>query len=423
MLKRLEMNHVGPMDHIGPIDFGSRLNLLTGDNGLGKSFVLDVAWWTLTGTWPGRAAWPRQTSSREYPAKLNAIVEGKTTDCSVDAHYDHDTSSWVIGGGRPAMPGLVLYFRVDGRFSLWDPAQHYWRRSKVKQVDDPNRPDALHLGPDEVWNSYQSSDGKTICRGLIEDWVTWQQKKNLEYELLQDVLRRLSPSSREQLEIGDVLSPYMLDREDAREHPTLKLSYGVTPVMLASAAMKRVLALSYLLVWAWQGHRNASAALRQPAEKRLVILFDEPETHLHPQWQRRLLPALMHVAGSLGDEHQIIVSTHAPLVLASVENQFDDTRDRLFHFELDDGLHIDNVPFNKYGDVVGWLTSPIFGLEQARSVEAEEAIDAARRFLRGEDSTNREGLRTKEEIDARLRQVLGGTDPFWPRWIVKTVPS
>ena len=423
MLKRLEMLHVGPAEHLGPLDFGTRLNLLTGDNGLGKSFVLDVAWWTLTGTWPERAAWPRETSSREEPAKLKAIVEGKTKDCPVDAQFDHDMANWVLNSGRPAMPGLVLYFRVDGRFSLWDPAQHYWRRSKVKQVHDPSRPDALHLGPDEVWDSHVSADGKPICRGLIEDWVTWQQKKNHEYALLQSVLRDLSPGPDELLEVGDVLPPYMLDREDAREHPTLKFSYGMTPVMLASAAVKRILALSYLLVWVWQGHRNASAALRQSPEKRLVILFDEPETHLHPQWQRRLLPALMHVANSLGSEVQLLVSTHAPLVLASVENEFDAVRDRLFHFDIDGGPHIDEMPFTKYGDVVGWLTSPIFGLKQARSVEAEEAINAARHFLRGEEASNREGLRTKEEIDARLRNVLGGTDPFWPRWVVKTGAS
>lgn len=229
MLKRLEMQQVCPAANLGPIDFGPRLNLLTGDNGLGKSFVLDVAWWTLTGTWPDRAAWPRETSTREKPAKIKTLVEGKTTDSLVDAHYDHDLANWVGGGGRPSMPGLVLYFRVDGRFSLWDPAQHYWRRSKVKQVDDPNRPDALHLRPYEVWNSLQSIDGKTICRGLVEDWVTWQQKQNLEYKLLQNVLHSLSPSPKELLEIGAILPPYMLDREDTREHPTLKLSYGVTP--------------------------------------------------------------------------------------------------------------------------------------------------------------------------------------------------
>ena len=42
MLKRIELNNVGPAPELG-IDFGERLNLLTGDNGLGKSFLLDPA--------------------------------------------------------------------------------------------------------------------------------------------------------------------------------------------------------------------------------------------------------------------------------------------------------------------------------------------------------------------------------------------
>jgi hypothetical protein len=423
MLKKLELNHVGPAPHLGPIQFGDRLNLLAGDNGLGKSFLLDVGWWALTGTWPDRQAWPREESTRAAPAELRAVVAGKTTDSVVESRYDYDTQSWVLKSGRPPMPGLVLYFRVDGRFSLWDPAQHYWRRSKVKQVDDPSRPDALHLAPDEVYNSLQSVDGKPICRGLIEDWVTWQQTQSSEFELLKRVLAVLSPSPKEQLRIGDVLPPLMLSADDRRAHPTLELPYGRTPVMLASAAMKRVLAISYLLVWAWQGHGFAARSLRQEPERRLVILFDEPETHLHPQWQRRLLPALMDVAASLGEhvEAQIIASTHAPLVLASVESRFDDVRDRLFHFQLDDaGAHVDSVPFAKRGDVVSWLVSPLFGLEQARSIEAEEAIEAAERYMRGKGADNPEGLRSQAEIDHRLHQVLGGSDRFWPRWVVKT---
>jgi recombinational DNA repair ATPase RecF len=40
------------------LDLAPRLNLLTGDNGLGKSFLLDVAWWAMTRRWPrdGRRA-------------------------------------------------------------------------------------------------------------------------------------------------------------------------------------------------------------------------------------------------------------------------------------------------------------------------------------------------------------------------------
>ena len=42
MLKSLTINNVGPAPELS-LDFGKRLNLLTGDNGLGKSFLLDIA--------------------------------------------------------------------------------------------------------------------------------------------------------------------------------------------------------------------------------------------------------------------------------------------------------------------------------------------------------------------------------------------
>lgn len=41
--------------------FGERVNLITGDNGLGKSFVLDLAWWALTRSWSeGKVMVPNQ---------------------------------------------------------------------------------------------------------------------------------------------------------------------------------------------------------------------------------------------------------------------------------------------------------------------------------------------------------------------------
>jgi len=51
MLKHLLLKNVGPAPDMA-IEFGPRMNLLTGDNGLGKSFLLDVAWWALTRKWP-----------------------------------------------------------------------------------------------------------------------------------------------------------------------------------------------------------------------------------------------------------------------------------------------------------------------------------------------------------------------------------
>ena len=55
MLEHLKLTHVGPAAEI-EMNLGSRLNVITGDNGLGKSLLLDAAWFALTHTWP--QVWP-----------------------------------------------------------------------------------------------------------------------------------------------------------------------------------------------------------------------------------------------------------------------------------------------------------------------------------------------------------------------------
>jgi DNA repair exonuclease SbcCD ATPase subunit len=51
MIKHLKLTNVGPSSKM-ELEFGERLNLITGDNGPGKSFLLDILWWVLTRKWP-----------------------------------------------------------------------------------------------------------------------------------------------------------------------------------------------------------------------------------------------------------------------------------------------------------------------------------------------------------------------------------
>jgi hypothetical protein len=105
--------------------FGERLNVVTGDNGLGKSFLLDVCFWSLTGTWPGgRIAMP--DGNAKGPT-ISYDIQSKTKPASRVAKYDFRTQSWSRQRGRPPMPGLVIYAAVDGSFAVWDPARNYWR--------------------------------------------------------------------------------------------------------------------------------------------------------------------------------------------------------------------------------------------------------------------------------------------------------
>jgi hypothetical protein len=51
-----------------------------------------------------------------------------------------------------------------------------------------------------------------------------------------------------------------------------------------------------------------------PLEIPLVLLLDEPEGHLHPAWQQKLIPA----AQALFPNGQFFVATHSPFVISSV---------------------------------------------------------------------------------------------------------
>jgi len=128
MLEYLHLKNVGPAPEM-KLTLGSRLNLLTGDNGLGKSFLLDVAWWALTRRWP-KDVNPDVTSGLmarpSGPGK--ATIEFAFPTRSKQRHqyesrFDSQEQAWTGPKGRPANPGLVIYAQVDGGFSVWDPAR------------------------------------------------------------------------------------------------------------------------------------------------------------------------------------------------------------------------------------------------------------------------------------------------------------
>jgi predicted ATP-binding protein involved in virulence len=74
-------------------------------------------------------------------------------------------------------------------------------------------------------------------------------------------------------------------------------------------------------ILSWAGDIIVNQELRFPNDpdplgKPMIILIDEPETHLHPAWQRRVLPALQ----KLFRNAQIFVVTHSPFIASSLND-------------------------------------------------------------------------------------------------------
>ena len=422
MLEYIHLKNVGPAAEM-QMDLAPRLNVLTGDNGLGKSFLLDIAWWALTRRWPkevnpklasGMMARPHKDKS----ASISFAFGGKAKQEKYESTFDYAKQTWTGRRGRPANPGLVLYAMADGSFAVWDPARNYWQEKKNNN-DLPEvsaRPSAYVFTPQQVWDGLPGDQGM-LCNGLIADWAGWQKENGATFDSLKAVLDVLSPGEGEKLTPG-ALTRISLD--DVRDMPTIRMEYGQNvTVQQASAGMRRVMALAYFLVWCWQEHIQASRLLRQETATQIIFLIDEMEAHLHPRWQRSIVRALLEVVKKLvpSASVQLIGATHSPLVLASVEPLFDEKQDAWFDIDLVKVSKKTHVVLEKrewirQGDAARWLTSEAFDLGSARSLEAEQALKAAEEALKDE-GFNADKAKT---IDAKLRKVLGDTDPFWMRW-------
>lgn len=421
MLKSLSLKNVGPAPELS-VEFGKRLNLLTGDNGLGKSFLLDIAWWSLTRRWPvelnpkvatGYAARPQ--ADKKATIEFAFTTKTRRTENYVST-FDRSEQAWTGRPGRPSNPGLVLYAQVDGSFAVWDPARNYWK--KKGNIDVQERQPAYVFSPKEVWEGLKNEKGDWVCNGLIRDWASWQQEGGAAFKMLQAVVRSLSPDG-ERLAIG-ALTRISLD--DARDIPTLKMPYGEeTPILFASAGVRRVIALAYLLVWTWKEHRQACKILGEEPTKRVVFLVDEIEAHLHPRWQRSVVSSLLQVVRNLATtaQVQLIAATHSPLVMASAEPTFDPDQDAWLDLDLvrKEGENTAQVVLTKrewvrHGEASGWLMSEAFDMHSARSLEAEKVLEEAALAM-SDPNFSKPRART---LHAKLAAVLSDTDPFWIRW-------
>jgi|SRR5579864_1312734 len=398
-LRYLDIAGIGPTHHL-EFNPAERLSVITGDNGLGKTFILECAWWSLTGQWAERQAYPRMDAGRDEPAITFTIAGQKNLPQKKTIKFDYNSQRWPMPKGRPTIPGLILYARVDGSFAVFDPVRH------GNEALDQRA--ALVFTRDQVMNG----QGKRI-EGLLRDWVGWQRSPDqTAFEMFKAVLHRLSPPDMMPLVPGD---PVRL-MDDAREIPTLKHAYDTVPFTNESAGVKRIVTVAYLLVWAWNEHKVFSGLSKKAPQNRMVILIDEMEAHLHPKWQRVVLPALLDVTSILGKEleAQVIIATHSPLILASLEQDFHDPIDKLFHLQIaEDEVKFGDVQFVRHGRVDAWLTSELFELRQPTSQPAENALERAKATL-AEESPNPEAIR---EIHRQLTETLPADDEFWPRWL------
>lgn len=164
--------------------------------------------------------------------------------------------------------------------------------------------------------------------------------------------------------------------------------YGFEKIKNLSAGNKGVLALiGDMIIRLWDNQLE----VQEIKDLRGIVLIDEIEAHLHPKWQRKFPKLLAETFPNV----QFIISTHTPMTLLGLPNNsslihvgYENESAKVQKVELD----IQNMTPQQI------LTSPLFGVESLRSLYNENLED-----LNTEEDYRK--LMETKEVQDRIREV------------------
>jgi hypothetical protein len=246
MLSELHIQNTGPFQSL-EFKPASRLNLITGDNSLGKTFLLDVIWWALTDSWVDEKAYPYRAVNGHLTgdAKISFnLHQGDPENQAFEWGYNLRTQGWQADKLNEPPMGIVVFSRVDGSFAIND---------SYRLGPERHQPEPVFLNASEVFRGKKYTqeevrrwnlEADDICNGLLRDWIDWESRNKPIFDSFLACLNQLSESSQ-QLIPG---KPTRLRSGVSTEIPTLNLPYSNVPITLVSAGMRRILGLAYMLL-------------------------------------------------------------------------------------------------------------------------------------------------------------------------------
>lgn len=377
LVERLVLERVGPFEHL---DLGFRegrdpeqadVHLLVGPNGCGKSTIL-YALAQLCAFQHQTPIWPRLWGPDSIGA---AVREG---DWKVLANSKQAIRDWTPPeGGKPKPVFLKQKGGVLGgsQQQVLVIAYSGYREPKAGRLLGIVEPD-----PPPADQAVSFGDPNAT---LLKQWIG-SQKAKAAWALARkdEVAAREREATVRAIEsaleaIVGTKIVFVL-QEDPIE-VFLRVAATELDLNVLPDGLKSVLSwLGDLLMRLEHSHTDKTIPVtHQP----FVLLLDEIEVHLHPEWQRRVVPAVQR----LFPNAQVFIATHSPFVVASADDAW------VYPFRLDDeGLaHAEPPLESQLGHSYAEVLQDVFGVTSDFDPDTEHKLAnllALRdRALKGED--------------------------------------
>lgn len=386
-LLRVQLENIGPF-RSQSFDFSGQWNVLLGDNGVGKSTVLKAIAVGISGDAAKgyaehliKGGRPSGTITLEIESEVNKQRATKTyvtkilrSDTGVEIQSlptrALHAEDWVVIGFPPL------------RYMSWS------REVESPSVRDvPVPADLLPLitsepdpRPNQIKNWLFKLDHqiqREINEGLTE--TTNTRMRDAFYRIIAE----LTP--------GLKIQPGKINLEE--QEVTVVTDDGEVPLeSISQGTISLIGWVGVVLRRLFEIYGEEAAPLNQSA----LVLIDEIDAHMHPEWQRLLAPQVRKLFPNL----QVISTTHSPLIVPSLlpneiirlqrDSETRDVRILVTDYNVQD-YRTDQI-----------LTSPLFGLESSLAPVLQEQVS------RYTELTAREELTPEEQLELeRLAYEIG----------------
>ncbi len=377
-ITKLELTHFRGAQALR-LDFHERLNVFVGVNGAGKSSVLDAA--AILLSWMINRI--KHASASGRPISESDIQNGESTanikvTCKMQGRYfgwnlaktrkghnKRGVASVLVTLSEIAKQWQSEISEHDEKVNL--PLMAYYPVNRAV-LDIPLRIREKHrFGLLAAYD--EALSGGASFRQFFE-W--FREREDLENEIRRDrqtLFQKINaPFPDPQLEtVRQALEQLMPDFKNltVRRNPLRmevekkgkrlsvnQLSDGEKCLMAMVGDLARRMAI-------------ASPVRNNPLEGEGIVLIDEIDLHLHPKWQRMIIPKLTNIFPKC----QFIVSTHSPHVLTHVQPE-----SIYLLKETEEGI-VSTQPAESYGKTTDRILEDLMGLETTRPDPVSERLD------------------------------------------------
>ena len=395
-LDSIELRDFRGISHLVlPID--EKLTVLVGDNGIGKTSILNAMSLSLSGL---RSLWPDERGNARVvmsSVKTSDVALGKSdftikTSVSIAASSEERQTHTLqlcandTGNQRAAIQFAQIGRNIGEGILGNEPLLVYYLQNRVFGTDTSYLGREI-VSEDQIRNQSLSSDLRAIQH--LSSW--WDRLDAQEARRHRDEEHGFRDPQLEAIRklVGEMEEFEAMSFEAKEKRPGLYLKKTKGPRLHVDQLSSGERA--YLILLADLARRlqvvQPDAKLSDIAG---IVLIDEIELNLHPNWQRLIVPTLIRVFKGC----QFIVTTHSPQVLGEIRSG------RIIVLRKNDG----EIEWGQGKRSFGRDSNDIL-LDVFSSPERDREIKAKLENLEGMISAKR--LKEARRVIDELRQELG----------------